>query len=62
MGLRPQPDVPADLEKVILRCLQKRPDDRFQSAESLEHALADCHHADTWTQDAARAWWSEIDK
>ena len=36
-----QADVPADLERVILRCLAKRPEDRFQDAESLEQALAD---------------------
>ena len=36
------PGVPADLEKVILRCLEKKPADRFADAQSLEHALADC--------------------
>lgn len=28
-------DVPADLERIVSRCLQKRPDDRFQTAREL---------------------------
>jgi tRNA A-37 threonylcarbamoyl transferase component Bud32 len=51
--------VPADLERVILRCLAKRPEDRFQDTESLEQALADCAAADQWTQSHAARWWGE---
>jgi tRNA A-37 threonylcarbamoyl transferase component Bud32 len=54
-------DVPADLEAVILRCLAKRPADRFQDAESLEQALADCAAADQWTQEQATRWWHDHD-
>jgi serine/threonine-protein kinase len=56
-----QADVPADLERVILRCLAKNPEDRFQDAESLEQALADCAAADQWTQWQAALWWQEKD-
>src|ERR1017187_6281359 len=35
-----RPDLPADLEEVILMCLRKNPDDRFPDAESLDLALA----------------------
>ena len=50
-------DLPADLESVILRCLAKRPDDRFADATGLAAALADCEAADRWTRELAAAWW-----
>jgi serine/threonine protein kinase len=56
------PAVPEDLEKVILRCLQKRPEDRYQSIESLDQALANCQCAGKWTEENARAAWVEIEK
>src|SRR5262249_50636722 len=52
-------DMPGDLEAVILRCLAKRPEDRFQDIESLEQAFAACALADRWTQADARRWWHE---
>jgi serine/threonine-protein kinase len=58
---RLQPDVPADLERVILRCLAKNPEDRFPDADSLEQALAECAAADQWTQAHAARWWREND-
>jgi hypothetical protein len=51
--------VPADLERVILRCLAKKPQDRFQDTDSLEQALAECAAADQWTQAHAARWWQE---
>jgi serine/threonine protein kinase len=35
-----RPDVPADLEALCLRCLAKRPGDRFANAQALADALA----------------------
>jgi len=52
-------DVPADLERVILRCLAKMPEDRFQDTDSLEQALAECAAADQWTHSHAARWWLE---
>jgi serine/threonine protein kinase len=54
-----QADIPADVERVILRCLAKRPEDRFQDAISLEQALAACTAADQWTQADAVRWWEQ---
>ncbi|MCL4781822.1 MAG: serine/threonine protein kinase [Bryobacterales bacterium] len=49
--------VPADLEKVILRCLEKEPGRRPQTAEELSVLLAHCHDAQSWRRKEARAWW-----
>jgi eukaryotic-like serine/threonine-protein kinase len=37
---RRQPEVPADLEAIVLRCLSKKPEDRFSDVGSLDGALA----------------------
>lgn len=34
-----RPDLPAELETVILRCLAKKPEERFATADELSHAL-----------------------
>ena len=49
--------VPADLERVILRCLAKDPNDRYPTMRDLEAALAACSDAGGWTKaDSQRAW------
>jgi hypothetical protein len=52
-----RPDVPADLQAVVLRCLAKEPGDRYADAESFELALANCHAAGAWSPTQAAAWW-----
>ena len=37
-----RPDVPADLEAVVIRCLAKKPEGRFPDVESLDRALVAC--------------------
>jgi serine/threonine-protein kinase len=52
-----RPEVPGDLEAVVLRCLTKSPSDRYQDAEKLESALMGCESAGQWTAAQAAAWW-----
>lgn len=52
-----RPDIPADVERVVLRCLAKRPDDRFPSVRALSEALRDCQSASDWGAGRAEAWW-----
>jgi serine/threonine-protein kinase len=55
-----RPGLPADLERIVLRCLAKEADDRFTCVEELDHALASCQAAASWTEDRAAKWWREI--
>jgi serine/threonine protein kinase len=48
-----------DLERVILRCLDKDPANRPQNAQELADELSACAAAADWTEDAARAWWAD---
>jgi len=50
-------NLPEDLERIVMRCLAKQPQDRFPSVEALDAALSDCEAAGRWNQDQARAWW-----
>jgi len=54
------PDVAADLEAIIMRCLAKKPADRFQTVEELRQALLHCEGAERWTRDSAAAWWTGL--
>ena len=54
-----RPELPQDLEEVILMCLRKNPDDRFADAESLDLALAACDAADQWDSYRAKDWWHQ---
>jgi serine/threonine-protein kinase len=56
---RHRPDLPADLQAVLLHCLEKEPVQRFQDAESLEQALGLCGCAGQWTREQAAAWWRD---
>jgi len=49
--------VPEALEKLILACLQKDPEQRPGSAAELRRLLQACPGCDQWGQDQAHAWW-----
>jgi serine/threonine-protein kinase len=56
---RHRPDIPADLQAVVLRCMEKDPVGRFPSADELAQALARCSCANEWTREQAAAWWRD---
>ncbi len=53
------PSIPEDLERIVMRCLAKRPEDRFESAEQLRLALLSCSDAAQWDWRAADQWWRD---
>jgi serine/threonine-protein kinase len=49
--------IPVELEDVVLRCLEKKPEARFQTALELEAALKSIPFAEPWTRQKAAEWW-----
>ena len=56
---RLNPSIPAELEAVILRCLEKQPQHRFPDADSVAETLTRCERDAQWTDADAKAWWME---
>ena len=56
-----RPDIPADVEAIVMRCLARDPDKRFQTAEELEAALQATACSTAWTQQQARESWHIAD-
>jgi tRNA A-37 threonylcarbamoyl transferase component Bud32 len=51
------PDIPDDLNQVVVRCLAREVGQRFSDAGQLEQAFAACACAADWSEEQAAAWW-----
>jgi serine/threonine-protein kinase len=49
--------VPEQLDRIVLRCLEKQPADRFQTARDLLEALESVPFEMRWTAQKAKEWW-----
>ncbi len=54
-----RPDLPEDLESVVLRCLARERAERFADAKELDRALARCACAGEWDDERAAVWWAD---
>jgi len=50
-------DVPPELEEIILRSMEKRPEDRFQTVAELREALDQVPTTTEWNSRLAADWW-----
>ena len=50
-------DIPAELDAVILKCLEKQPSNRIASAAGLSAKLHEIEQSSPWDADHARRWW-----
>jgi serine/threonine-protein kinase len=53
-------EIPAELEEIILRSLEKRPEDRFQSVTELRDALDQAPLDSQWNARLAADWWNNF--
>ena len=54
---RTEVEIPESVDRLILRCLAKKPEDRFPDAEGLAEALQRCVCEGAWGPEQAREWW-----
>jgi serine/threonine-protein kinase len=51
--------VPAEVEAVIRKCLEKKPDQRYPTARALGRELASLAQLYPWTEEEATVWWNK---
>ena len=54
-------DIPEDLEKLILRCLEKDPAARYQDMAELSQAFHQCDCRGDWDGRQAARWWAQLE-
>ena len=52
------PSLSIELEEIVMRCLEKDPDHRFQDVAALQRALKEVAFTESWSSDMAAEWWS----
>ena len=52
-------DIPQALDTFVLKCLEKEPDDRYQTVREVEAALRSVPLEEVWDAEQAREWWEE---
>jgi serine/threonine-protein kinase len=52
------PEISVELEEIVMRCLEKDADHRFQDVTSLQRALRDVVFDEPWSSELAAEWWS----
>lgn len=50
-------EIPLELERIVMRCMEKRMEDRYEKIEELALALDAVPLEKPWTQAEARLWW-----
>jgi len=53
------PAIPVELEEIILRCLEKQPEDRVQDAQTLREMLEQVPQLEGWSSSIAAQWWTD---
>ncbi len=47
------------MKEIILKCLQKNPDERFQTVDEFKMALTSCESGNPWNEEKAKLWWED---
>jgi serine/threonine-protein kinase len=56
---RTELSIPAALDRVVLSCLAKSPNDRPQSAKELTRLFDEVDGTGAWTETRCREWWEK---
>ncbi|MFQ5747361.1 MAG: serine/threonine-protein kinase [Gemmatimonadota bacterium] len=51
-------EVPSDLDRIVMRCLEKNPDDRYQTVKELAADLRAVPLDEPWDGERAEEWWA----
>lgn len=54
---RTENEIPEELDRIVLKCLEKDPAKRFQTAMELADALSACVQPHDWDRARAESWW-----